>query len=335
MGIGTTKRYCIWNNKGGVGKTFLTYLLATEYAHKHSDEDVVIVDMCPQSNVSEIVLGGNGTGQKNLEDLTDKERTIAFYIKERYNKKDLLGTETTYFIHAKQYNKHIPRNVYLLPGDVDLDICTGIINYMALSPDKLAWKKSRRLLGDLLDSFERRDKRPKTFFIDCNPSFAPYTELAVLATNALIVPCTADNASIRGMNNIFKLFYGDGEEQFINFADNVKNYGLALPRIHHVVLNKSRSHQKNTAKAFTASRSELDKRLNELKGKHPEAFFSSCPSVHNIKDGNTLATVINHEGCLLSNISQGAHNVYDQQAQVNKDQIDELQEDVMEIVDRL
>ena len=31
------KRYCIWNNKGGVGKTFLTYLLATEYAEKNPE----------------------------------------------------------------------------------------------------------------------------------------------------------------------------------------------------------------------------------------------------------------------------------------------------------
>jgi cellulose biosynthesis protein BcsQ len=27
-------KYCIWNNKGGVGKTFLTYAIATEYAKK-------------------------------------------------------------------------------------------------------------------------------------------------------------------------------------------------------------------------------------------------------------------------------------------------------------
>lgn len=52
------KKYCIWNNKGGVGKTFLTYLLATEYAKNNPSQQVVVVDMCPQANVSEILLGG-------------------------------------------------------------------------------------------------------------------------------------------------------------------------------------------------------------------------------------------------------------------------------------
>lgn len=53
--VDTNKKYLIWNNKGGVGKTFLTYNLAVEYAIAHSDEDVVVIDACPQSNVSEII----------------------------------------------------------------------------------------------------------------------------------------------------------------------------------------------------------------------------------------------------------------------------------------
>lgn len=329
------KRYCIWNNKGGVGKTFLTYLLATEYAKSHSNQDVVIVDMCPQSNVSEIVLGGNGKGQKNLEVLYDAQRTIAFYIKERYNKNERLGTETQYFVQAHSFNNKLPDNIYLLPGDVDLDICSGIITHMGGGPIKMAWKKSRFLLNELLDSFDKFDKKEKVYFIDCNPSFAPYTELAIIASNALIVPCTADNASMRGLTNIFKLLFAPEEDFFSNFADSVKQYGIALPRIHHVILNKSRSHQKNTAKAFTASRAELDKRLDELKRLHPDHFFDDCPSVSNIKDGNTLAAVINHEGCLLSDITAGDHRIYDSYAQVSKDQIDSLQELVLAIVREL
>ncbi|KLZ26398.1 hypothetical protein SL10_01433 [Klebsiella pneumoniae] len=41
--VDTNKKYLIWNNKGGVGKTFLTYNLAVEYAIAHSDEDVVVI----------------------------------------------------------------------------------------------------------------------------------------------------------------------------------------------------------------------------------------------------------------------------------------------------
>ena len=58
-------RYAIWNNKGGVGKSFLTFVLASEYARQNLDRRVVVVDMCPQANVSEIVLGGKRTGLRS------------------------------------------------------------------------------------------------------------------------------------------------------------------------------------------------------------------------------------------------------------------------------
>ena len=34
-------RYALWNNKGGVGKSFLTFSLACEYAIAHPDEEVL------------------------------------------------------------------------------------------------------------------------------------------------------------------------------------------------------------------------------------------------------------------------------------------------------
>lgn len=38
--ISTNTKYLVWNNKGGVGKTFLTYNLAVEFAISHPDQDV-------------------------------------------------------------------------------------------------------------------------------------------------------------------------------------------------------------------------------------------------------------------------------------------------------
>ena len=59
-------KYALWNNKGGVGKSFLTFALATEYAYLHEDKRIYVVDMCPQANVSEIILGGNKVGSDNI-----------------------------------------------------------------------------------------------------------------------------------------------------------------------------------------------------------------------------------------------------------------------------
>lgn len=75
-------RYAVWNNKGGVGKTFITFVMASEYAIAHHDSIVVVIDMCPQANVSEMFLGGNGEGAKNLNNLLHKtpRQTIGGYF---------------------------------------------------------------------------------------------------------------------------------------------------------------------------------------------------------------------------------------------------------------
>ena len=48
--------YAFWNNKGGVGKSFLSFVAATEYARTYPDTDVYVIDLCPQANISEILL---------------------------------------------------------------------------------------------------------------------------------------------------------------------------------------------------------------------------------------------------------------------------------------
>jgi len=37
------KKYAIWNNKGGVGKAFLSFVLATEYAKSNPSTNVLII----------------------------------------------------------------------------------------------------------------------------------------------------------------------------------------------------------------------------------------------------------------------------------------------------
>ena len=45
------------NTQGGVGKTTLTYHLSTNYAEEHPEERVLVIDMCPQANISSALLG--------------------------------------------------------------------------------------------------------------------------------------------------------------------------------------------------------------------------------------------------------------------------------------
>nr|VFJ76052.1 MAG: AAA domain-containing protein [Candidatus Kentron sp. FW] len=339
------KRYAIWNNKGGVGKTTLTYLLSTEYAKKRKDCNIIVIDMCPQTNISEMLLGGNGVGEENLEKLYLKDRSIASYIKARYDRSRFskLGAESSYFVNAHEFNKSLPENIYLLPGHNDLDLCVSLINYLANAPEKRSWWHSRKILSELVESFgEANKERENVFFIDCNPSFTTYTELAILASTRLIIPCTADAASIRGIRNIFKVIYGKGEEDdnpFFQFSTESDKEGFVKPKIHSVIQNKSRSHEAKPSSAFLANIKELESVVNEYHKNFPELFLSEH-EVLNIKDGNTLATVFNHTGIPLSDLvppNQKAkkYQIYDDYTQVDRAQQEVLLRDLEPVLSML
>ena len=51
--------YAVWNNRGGSGKTNLTYHLAIKYAYRNPDKTVLVIDMCPQADLSHAFLGND------------------------------------------------------------------------------------------------------------------------------------------------------------------------------------------------------------------------------------------------------------------------------------
>lgn len=338
----------VWNNKGGVGKTFLTYLLASEYAINNPDQDVIVIDLCPQANVSEMMLGGNGKGESNLEKLWQNNTTIAGYIKFRYEKSPngKLGNELGYFIKVNAYNNAMPPNLFLLPGDTDLDICSAIINFLGQAPQKGAWARSRRFLVDLIESIENDRKEKKVvFFFDCNPSFANYTEMAVIAADRIIVPCTADSASVRAIHNLFRVIYGVevsskrnathlSEDAFDTFVTKAKEAAITLPKIHLFIQNKSRSLEKEATTAFKAHIDEINTIIKNAKIKSPENFTSNSTLI-NVKDGNTLASIANHTGLPLSMIQPKKYDIYGKKTQANKSQVDELLAQVQQCVHEL
>jgi cellulose biosynthesis protein BcsQ len=338
-------KYMVWNNKGGVGKTFITFILASEYAIAHPDEDVVVADLCPQANISEMLLGGNGRGEKNLQICYDNQRTIASYIKARYDKSRFgnLGDEISYFVKVSDYNNEMPSNMYLLPGDMDLDICSTIINYLAQAPEKLAWVKSRKFLVDLITPFIGGGKnRKKIYFFDCNPSFANYTEMAVIAADRIIVPCTADAASIRGIHNLFRMIYGikvgqefSDDAIFDTFSSKAHEAGIQPPKVHLFVQNKSRVKEKKAAKAFNAHIQEIQNITGKLKKEYPNHFTENNNIVLNVKDGNTLTSIVNHTGLPLSKIQDRFYNIYGKRTRANQTQIDPLLADVKVCINTL
>jgi cellulose biosynthesis protein BcsQ len=189
--------FALWNNKGGVGKSFLCFALACEYAIENPDEEVFVLDLCPQANLTEMLLGGQVLSSKALAELYSEKprRSVGGYFEARLNSPFVtLESIRSYICSPYEYNKNIPKNVSLLAGDNLLELLSEAMrqaSQMVLPAD--AWPKVMRWLSDLVRTFS--ESSPATdivTFVDCNPSFSIYTQIALSTADYLMVPFTAD-----------------------------------------------------------------------------------------------------------------------------------------------
>ena len=323
-------RYAVWNNKGGVGKTFIAFVTAAEYARTHPDQLAVVIDMCPQANVSEILLGGNGDGAKHLGTLLRKSprQTIGGYFDQRIaSPHTKTGTEISFLIHLSTHNHNLPKNLYLVAGDPSLELQAQAINQIAAQTlPPTAWANVHSWVIDLIGAISAQHPS-SVFFIDCNPSFAAYTELALLAANRLIIPCTADGSSARAIDNVGQLLYGIGVPAAytgVNFASRANTSGMALPSIHIVPLNRSTQYDKKASKAFGAMYDEIKDRVNKLKKQIPSKF--SLPGGKepflDVPDAHAVSVVSSHHGLPLGELKVKRYDIHGIDTQVNADPLD-------------
>jgi cellulose biosynthesis protein BcsQ len=333
-------RYAIWNNKGGVGKTFLAFVIACEYADQHPDRKVIMLDLCPQANLSEIVLGGNGSGADKLSDLISGHKTIGGYFDDRIsNPQKPSGTETSFLIEdLRRFNSSLPDNVSLVAGDSSLEIQAQAINQISaqtLPPE--SWANVHKWVRDLIGAIEARHSEP-VFFIDCNPSFASYTELSILAAERLIVPCSADGSSARAIDNVGRLVYGTGnadEYGEATFNKRAEKSNLSLPSIHIVTLNRSTQYDKKASKSFGAMFDEIKKRVNDLEKANVPFSTDSDHRFLEMPDAHSVAVVCSHKGVPLSRLQVGPHMVHDAKVQVNKEPYDRYKSALTSLVSSL
>ena len=336
-------RYAIWNNKGGVGKSFLTFVFASEYASKNPDKTVYVIDMCPQANVSEIFLGGNGNGTKVLSDILgksgEKRQTVGGYFDSRIVQPHAkTGNETNFSIHPCDFNSNIPNNLYLVAGDPSLEVQAEAINQIAnQSLPAESWRNVHSWLADLCSALQNSNPN-STFFIDCNPSFAAYTELSIVAADKLIVPCSADGSSARAIDNIAQLVYGHGvPEQYSGamFSSRLKKECLAPPSIGLIVFNRSTQYNQKASQAFGAMFEEIKRRAKKLLEHEPMARGNEGNYFFDIPDTHSVAIVASHEGKPIRSITVGKYRVFDKEPQVNGPPLQRYAEAVNAVVSKL
>lgn len=338
-------RYAVWNNKGGVGKSFLSFIIATEIAHRNPDQQVILVDMCPQANLSEVVLGGNGKGAEKLEKiLAEKNRkTVGGYFDERIaSPHKQTGSESSYLLNAQENNKHLPPNLWLLAGDPSLELQAQVISQIGgQTLPKDSWKNVHNWLRDLIYACVKKLGKPSdvSVFIDCNPSFAAYTELAMIASERLILPCSSDGSSARAIDNVGALLYGvssSGTYKGVDFKAKTKQFSMQLPVIHSVLLNRSTLYNKKASKAFEAMFDEIKKRTKKLQKADPTIFFTAKGiNFRVVPDNHSVAIVCSHLGRPLYSITSGHYKVHDTTPQVNDEPLDRYKEAIDELLESL
>ncbi|NDU90368.1 MAG: ParA family protein [Ferrovum sp.] len=336
--------YAIWNNKGGTGKTSLTFQVVCRYAQKHLKARVLVVDMCPQANLSELMLGGlsNSGSQRLLERQGQTPRcSIGGYFDARlpapFSPPKIYAAN--YITNPGRYNKAIPKNIDLVCGDPLLELQAIAMNTLANAdlPGVNAW------LGviDWLTDFVKEVKHEyDVVFIDTNPSFSMYTQIALSSANRVILPVMADDSSRRAIQNAFSLIYGVKLPSEVyakyTFATKLTSAKRELPKIHLILKNRLTQYM-GSASAYAAVLSGIDSDLTELIRQYPEYFTFLKPmnGIVEIRDFGTTGVVAFARGCPFSVMQTGKLQISGHRVQVKPEYRDQALNAIDDLVSKL
>ena len=305
--------------------------------------------MCLQANVSEILLGGNGSGNEKLQKLIDKKdkaQTIGGYFYRRISRPhEKIGTEIDFVVHVKKFNRNASENLHLIIGDPSLESQVRTINNIDLQdiPED-AWCNVRSWVRDLQDAAALFGEENCVFFIDCNPSFSSYTEQALLAADRLIVPCSADGSSARAISNVGRLLYGHEEPSIYkkaSFSHKAREeFSMTLPRMHLVALNCSTNYEKKPASTFEKMFENIKDRVRGQMRSLPNDFSRTDDGVFiNIPDVHSASIIASYHGTPIQELRSGKGYIRKEKSekpsQVNQPSLNQYQKAIQELVSLL
>ncbi len=206
------KTYAFWNNKGGTGKTSLAFQVICRYADQHPDERILALDVCPQANLSELFLGGLSYGGSNnllQRQGAGRRETVGGYFQLRLPSPfaPVQFSPQEFLTQPRDFNSNIPKSIDLLCGDPLIELQANAVSTLANTqiPGTDSWISVidwlRDFLAPIADEYD-------VAFIDTNPSFSIYTQIALSAADQLLLPVMPDDSSRRAIQNALSLVYG-------------------------------------------------------------------------------------------------------------------------------
>lgn len=338
------RKYSFWNNKGGTGKTSLAFQAITMFADANPSARILVVDLCPQANLSELLLGGlTGSGSANLQYVQSAtpRRSIGGYFQQRLPAPFSMPYVAPYdFIcQPSFFNQNISQNIHLVAGDALVELQANAITTLANTqiPGTNTWLSVINWLSDFVSTV---GGNYDYLFVDANPSFSVYTQIALAATDAVILPVMADDSSRRAVQNAIALVQGvnlpSSLYQQHSFSSQLAYAGRSPPKFHLFPKNRLTQYM-GPASAYRAVLTEIDAIIDGLIASHPSSvtFSNVRDAVVEIRDFQTTGVVAFAMGMPFSRMSARSYALPGRDVDVKADYLRNCIDAMYPLVQRL
>jgi chromosome partitioning protein len=257
--------YAVSNLRGGVGKTSLTFNLAYELSRRDS---VLLVDVCPQANLTEVIMPGEKPKATILNALLPRVLGPAF------------GDEVSDI--AFRVSRTCPsfaagKGCYFIPGDAELyAFPSPMYQQLQLANSQNRPKVVQNLLWSLKSIVETEAKEVKCskILIDTSPFYAGGTHLAWCAAEALIIPVRVDEHSVESLEMMLGMLTMP-ERDFRLWNNRAGD--LKTPKIAAIVMTMTGAKSQKEATPDAASRMYIERAIT-IAQRYPRLFDMEDPT---------------------------------------------------------
>ncbi|GBQ29838.1 ATPase [Gluconacetobacter azotocaptans DSM 13594] len=319
-----------------------------------------MIDLCPQANISQFFLGGGKKGyaeNQRLQSQATRRNIVGFMDWVLSGNSGFTSIPSSYMTHVSRHNKEIAANLFLIAGDSFLESLSLALNFATMNPGNInAWAEYVTAIRRLCEAeLARTDFEEMTVFIDCNPSFSVYTQMALVSSDHIVIPVMADYSSLEGIKGIMMLLYGkypssaakNYADKVLTFNKQIQNFNLPLPKIFELPFNNFTANM-GVANAYASIKNEISRFAWQQYQADPSVFahLSSIPTsnkewedifMSNVKDFHTSGKVSSSLGIPLHKLPKKTKYTMPDGTEVNipkanyKESLDHLEDFVSKL----
>ena len=236
-------------------------------------------------------------------------------------------------------NVQIPKNLDLVCGDALLELQANAMFTLANTqiPGTNTWICVVDWLRDFIEPIRGSYR---AIFIDSNPSFSLYTQIALATVDELVLPVMADGSSRRALQNAFSLIHGLKLPSPIyaehNFATRMRSAGRGFPVAKMIVKNRITQYM-GDASGYAAVLRSIEDDIGRLMKTNPEifAFDDLVQGILSVRDFQTTGVVAYARGCPMDQLTAGRKQLQGRRVQVNETQRQLCVDAINTIVEKL